>query len=66
MRVSQFTNLANRYAAEAERHRSMARNFVGSPQFAAQHDRLAALARDSAKEANDAAAMHQQLAGIAR
>jgi hypothetical protein len=30
------------------------------------HDRLAGLSRDAAKEANEAAAMHEQLANVAR
>jgi len=34
-------------------------------QAAVPHDRLAALARDSAKEATASAKMHKQLAGVA-
>jgi hypothetical protein len=35
-------------------------------QAAVHHDRLAVLSRDSAKEVTAAAAMHKQLAGVAR
>ena len=34
-------------------------------QAAVHHDRLVTLSRDTAKEANAAAAMHRQLAGFA-
>ena len=36
------------------------------PQAAVHCDLLAALSRDEAKEATEAAAMHRQLAGVAR
>lgn len=38
----------------------------GEGRAAVHHDRLATLARDSAKEANESTAMHKQLAGVAR
>jgi hypothetical protein len=63
-----FLTLARRYTAEADEHATMAQTYRGTriAQAAVHHDRLAALARDSAKEANEGAAMHKQLAGIAR
>ena len=63
-----FLTLAKRYNAEANEHTAIAQTYRGTriAQAAAHYDRLAALARDSAKEASDAAAMHRQLAGIAR
>jgi hypothetical protein len=63
-----FRTLAKRYTAEASEHTTMAQTYRGTriAQAAVHHDRLATLARDSAKEANEAAAMHKQLAGIAR
>ena len=63
-----FLTLARRYTAEANEHTAIAQTYRGTriAQAAAHYDRLAALARDSAKEANEAAAMHKQLAGIAR
>lgn len=60
--------LAEQYAAEAKRHSAMAQAYRGTrmSQAAAHCDRLAALSRDEAKEATEAAAMHKQLAGVAR
>jgi hypothetical protein len=63
-----FLTLAKRYTAEANEHATMAQTYRGTriAQAAVHHDRLAALARDSAKEANEGAAMHKQLASVAR
>jgi hypothetical protein len=63
-----FLTLAKRYAADADEHVAMAQAYRGTriAQAAVHCDRLVALSRDSAKEATDAAAMHKQLAGIAR
>jgi hypothetical protein len=63
-----FLTLATRYTAEANAHVAWALTYRGTriAQAAVHHDRLATLSRDSAKEATEAAAMHKQLAGIAR
>jgi hypothetical protein len=63
-----FLTLAKRYTAEANEHATMAQTYRGTriAQAAVHHDRLAALGRDSAKEAYEGAAMHKQLAVIAR
>ena len=63
-----FLTLAKRYTAEADAHATFAQTYRGTriAQAAVHHDRLATLSRDAAKEANEAAAMHKQLAGIAR
>jgi len=63
-----FLTLAKRYAADANEHTAMANTYRGSriSQAAAHCDRLVTLSRDEAKEATDAAAMHKQLAGVAR
>lgn len=63
-----FAELAGQYAADAKKHTAMARAYRGTriAQAAAHCDRLVALSRDSAKEATAAAAMHKDLAGIAR
>ena len=63
-----FLTLAKRYAAEANDHVAMAQAYRGTriSQEAAHCDRLAALSRDEAKEATEAAAIHKQLAGVAR
>jgi hypothetical protein len=63
-----FLTLAKRYTAEASEHATMAQTYRGTriAQAAVHHDRLATLARDSAKEATEGAAMHKQLAAIAR
>jgi hypothetical protein len=63
-----FTTLARKYVADANEEMALAQTYRGTrlAQAAVHHDRLAALARDAAKEANDAAAMHEQLANVAR
>jgi hypothetical protein len=63
-----FLNLAKRYTAEANEHVTLAQTYRGTriAQAAVIHDRLAGLARDGAKEATAAAAMHKELAGVAR
>ena len=63
-----FQTLAKRYTAEANEHTTMAQAYRGTriSQAAAHCDRLAMLSSDSAKEATAAAAMHKNLAGIAR
>jgi hypothetical protein len=63
-----FLTLAKRYTADANEHATLAQTYRGTriAQAAVHHDRLAALARDSAKGANEAAAIHKQLADIAR
>jgi hypothetical protein len=63
-----FLTLAKRDAAEAKEHIALAEAYRGTKiaQAAVHHDRLAGLARDSAKEATAAAEMHKQLAGLGR
>ena len=63
-----FLTLAKRYAAEANDHVAMAQVYRDTriSQAAAHCDRLAAVSRDEAKEATRAAAMHKQLADVAR
>lgn len=63
-----FLTLAKRYTAAADEHATLAKAYRGTriAQAAVHHDRLAALSRDSAKEVTAAAAMHKQLAGVAR
>ena len=70
-----FAVLAEQYAADAKRHNAMATDHVASAQAyrgtrivqAAVHcDRLVALSRASAKDATEAAAIHKQLASVAR
>jgi len=63
-----FLTLAKRDTAEANEHVALAQSYRGTriAQAAVHHDRLAGLARDSAKEATAGAEMHKQLAGIAR
>ncbi|HET7218612.1 MAG TPA: hypothetical protein VFJ02_11220 [Vicinamibacterales bacterium] len=60
-----FRMLAKRYASDADEHTALAQAYRGTrlSQAAVHHDRLAALARDEAKEATGAAAMHKSLAG---
>jgi hypothetical protein len=60
--------LAKRYTAEANDHVTTASIYRGTrnAQAAVHCDRLVALSRDLAKEATDAAAMHKQLAGVAK
>lgn len=62
-----FLTLAKRYTKEANEHVALAQSYRGTKiaQAAVHHDRLAALARDSAKESTAAAEMHKQLANIA-
>jgi hypothetical protein len=63
-----FVTLAKREAADADEYAANAQAYRGTrlATAAVHYDRLATLARDSAKEANAAAAMHKGLAGIAR
>lgn len=63
-----FMTLAKRYTAETNEHVASAGAYRGTriAQAAVHHDRLAGLSRDAAKEANEAAAMHRQLGGVAR
>ena len=63
-----FVTLAKRYTADANDHVAMAQAYRGTriTQAAVHCDRLATLSRDEAKEATEAAAMHKQLAGVAR
>ncbi len=63
-----FLTLAKRYAADADQHVTLALTFQGTKMASASplHDHLARLARESAKEATDAAAMHKSLANVAR
>ena len=63
-----FTALADRYAAEAKRHTSMAQSFVGNPSrnlgtgMSAHCKQLADLNTQSATELRELAAYHQKLA----
>lgn len=61
-----FLTLARRYTAEINEHVALAQTYRGTKiaQAAVHHDHLAALARDSAKEATAAAEMHKQLANL--
>lgn len=63
-----FDTAAKRYTRDANAHIAMAQAYRGTKisQAAAHCDRLAMLTRESAKEATAAAAMHRELAGIAR
>ena len=63
-----FETLAKRYTNEANDHVTLAQTYQGTriAQAAVHHDRLASLARDAAKEATAGAAMHKQLASVAR
>jgi len=63
-----FLALATRYTADAKAHVAWAQTYRGTRfgSMAVHCDRLAGLARDAAKEATGAAAMHQKLAGAAR
>jgi hypothetical protein len=63
-----FLTLAKRYTADANEHVTLAQTYRGTriAQAAVIHDRLAGIARDSAKEATTAADMHKQLANVAR
>jgi hypothetical protein len=64
-----FMTLAKTHAADAESHVAMARAYrasvrKGGGDPAAHCDRLVMLARDAAKEATAAAALHRQLANV--
>ena len=63
-----FLTSAKRYTAEGKEHVAMAAAYRGTKiGHAAVHcDRLVTLSREEAKESTAAAAMHKQLAGVAR
>ncbi|MCM3879994.1 MAG: hypothetical protein ND807_07795 [Vicinamibacterales bacterium] len=63
-----FQTLAKRYNAEAKDQTAIAQSYRGTKiaQVGVNFDRLAALSRDSAKEATEAAAVHGDLAGTGR
>lgn len=63
-----FLTLAKRYNAAANEHVAMGQTYRGTKiaHVAVNCDRLVALSRDSSKEATEAAAMHRDLAGVAR
>lgn len=63
-----FLTLAKRYTADAKEHAAMASTYRGTriAQAAVHCDRLVSLSQAEAKEATEAAAMHKQLAGVAR
>jgi len=63
-----FLTAAKQYTADASEHVAMAQAYRGTriAQAAVHCDRLVTLDRDAAKEANAAAVMHKDLAGIAR
>jgi gamma-glutamyl:cysteine ligase YbdK (ATP-grasp superfamily) len=63
-----FMTLAKRYTAEAADHEALAPLYVGTriPQVGTNHQRLARLAREAAKEASAAADMHKQFATLPR
>ena len=63
-----FRTLAKRSTNEANEHVTLAHTYRGTriAQAAVHHDRLVGLARNAAKEATAAAAMHSGLAGMAR
>lgn len=65
-----YLTVEKRYTADAESHEAMARGYrvtvrKGTFDPAMHCDRLAKLARDAAKEANEAASLHRQLATAA-
>jgi len=66
--AAHFTALAERYAAEAKRHTSMAQSFVGNPSrnlgtgMSAHCKQLADLNTKSATELRELAAYHEELA----
>jgi hypothetical protein len=70
--ADQFLTLSERYRAEVTRHTSMAQMTIGNPSrnlstgMAAHCDRLVKLADEAADTAERAAALHSELAGIAR
>ena len=63
-----FLTLAKRYTSDANEHVTLAQTYRGTriAPAAVHHDRLAGLARDAAKEATAAAAMHKDLAKVVR
>lgn len=63
-----FVETAKRYAADVDEHVAMAQAYRGTKiaAAAAHCDRMVRLSRDAAREANAAAVMHKDLAGIAR
>jgi hypothetical protein len=63
-----FLTAAKRYTSDANDHTAIAQSYRGTriAQAADHCDRLVANARESAKEATAAAAMHGQLANVAR
>ena len=63
-----FLTAAKRYTADADEHVAMAQAYRGTKiaAAAAHCDRIVMLSRDAAKEANAAATMHKDLAGIGR
>jgi hypothetical protein len=63
-----FLTLVKQYNADANQHEATASTYRGTKiaQAAVHCDQLVKLSRDEAKEATAAAAMHKQLAGIAR
>lgn len=67
-----FLTLAKRYTSDANEHAALAQSWRGSTRVptaattAAHCDRLAMQLRDAGKEATAAAAMHKDLAGVAR
>jgi hypothetical protein len=63
-----FRTAAKRYTADANEHQAMAQAYRGTriAQAAVHCDRLATVSRDEAKEANAAADIHKQLAGVTR
>ena len=63
-----FLTLATRYTADANAHVTTSQTYRGTKNAAsaAHCDHLVTLSRDAAKEATAAAAMHKQLAGVAR
>ena len=63
-----FLTSAKRYTADAKEHAAMAQptGARASPRRPCIAIVWSELSRDSAKEATEAAAMHKQLAGIAR
>jgi hypothetical protein len=63
-----FRTLARRHEVDAKEHATFAGALRGTriEHASISHSRLAELARDAAKEANEAAEMHKQLATVAR
>jgi hypothetical protein len=63
-----FQTLAKRYTTEGNQHVAFAQSYRGTriAQAAVHHDRLAERSRDAAKEASEAAAMHNALVSTSR